>query len=614
MRPPPTGASENIYLPPESGSSQGWFKPTEFQAAMMSILDSVNPPKRLYLMKSARIGYTTTIQAVSIHHLVQRHRHVVIYLPSDPDAKTFGKTGLSPMMRDSPPCREIQELAVESGDGREARTSTMKMIGGKILRIIGAHVPGRFRGITADTVILDELDDYPDVGEGDVVSLAARASTNSPWKLMIVGSTPTAKSTSQIARAMESVDLILDWNIPCPECGEHQAPKWSDIVFSAEGEDVERAASAKMACRACGVLWTHDRLQGGRFQAADDVVAEGSLSDGKPWPARVGLRINALSSPFTRWSDLVLDWLAAQGDILKLQVFTNHVLGETWVDEDIVVDKASLQREKMTGEEFPEGVLTVIAGVDVQDGWISVLVVGFGLGEEAWVLDRATIKGDITHVAGDGWEKLRNWLGARPTWGGLEISAVAIDSGYETKTVYDVVATLPAEAIHPMKGIGGWNRAMVKFPPTKVKATNRTVLMWNMGTDQSKARIASRLQTGGIHFADNLPPEVFDEVTAEVLTVTRRSGRVVRQWRLKVGKKRNEALDCLGMAFASLHILKPKWLRTSESRQAARKFVQAKRLEQAEKKTVEEIKPEDYMAMLRRMRKEKAAKRARTWF
>ena len=111
--------------------------------------------------------------------------------------------------------------------------------------------------------------------------------------------------------------------------------------------------------------------------------------------------------------------------------------------------------------------------------------------------------------------------------------------------------------------------------------------MWNMGTDQSKARIASRLQTGGIHFSENLPSEVFDEVTAEVLTVTRRNGRVARQWRLKVGKKRNEALDCLGMAFASLHILKPKWLRTSESKLAARKFVQAKRLEQAEKKTVD---------------------------
>ena len=231
-----------------------------------------------------------------------------------------------------------------------------------------------------------------------------------------------------------------------------------------------------------------------------------------------------------------------------------------------------------------------------------------------------TITGDITHVAGDGWEKLRQWLGDRPTWGGLELSAVAIDSGYETRTVYDVVATLPADAVHPMKGIGGWNRAMVKFPPTKVKATSRTVLMWNMGTDQSKARIASRLQSGGIHFAEHLPPEVFEEVTAEVLTVTRRNGRVVRQWRLKVGKKRNEALDCLAMAFCSLRILAPKWLRTQESRQAARKFVQAKRDEhaaskrQAEKKAAKETKPEDYMSMLRKARREKAAKRARTWF
>ena len=231
----------------------------------------------------------------------------------------------------------------------------------------------------------------------------------------------------------------------------------------------------------------------------------------------------------------------------------------------------------------------------------------------AWTA--TTITGDITHVGGDGWEKLRTWLGARPTWGGLEISAVAIDSGYETKTVYDVVATLPADAVHPMKGIGGWNRAMVKFPPTKVKATNRTVLMWNMGTDQSKARIASQASNRRYTLRrESTEPEVFDEVTAEVLTVTRRNGRVVRQWRLKVGKKRNEALDCLGMAFASLHILKPKWLRSSESRQAARKFVQAKRLEQAEKKTVKETKPEEYMSMLRRMRKEKAAKRARTWF
>src|SRR5262249_48821829 len=132
----------------------------------------------------------------------------------------------------------------------------------------------------------------------------------------------------------------------------------------------------------------------------------------------------------------------AGNDPEKLQVFTNTVLGEPWIDAAEVPDPERLyeRREAYEIGKVPEGGLLLTAGVDVQVRRLEVEIVAWGRNKESWSVDYRVFEGETNQPAV--WAKVAELLDEDfPTAYGqpMRIRRLAVDSGFNTTAVYDFV-------------------------------------------------------------------------------------------------------------------------------------------------------------------------------
>ncbi len=122
-----------------------------------------------------------------------------------------------------------------------------------------------------------------------------------------------------------------------------------------------------------------------------------------------------------------------------------------------------LQRKESWGNEAPEQVVVVTAGIDVQGDRLEIEVKGWGVGEESWSLDYKQLFGDPAQEAV--WQELDTYL-QRPvkskTGVFLNIACACIDTGgHHTQAVYEFCKTRAVRGIFPIKGMShagaaGW--------------------------------------------------------------------------------------------------------------------------------------------------------------
>ena len=105
--------------------------------------------------------------------------------------------------------------------------------------------------------------------------------------------------------------------------------------------------------------------------------------------------LNEFYSSWSRLEDIVRDFLEKRKLPETLKVFTNTTLGESWEDKGTGLDLSLNERtENYKPDEFPEGVVLLTAGVDVQANRIELTILGIGLNEEIWVIDHIVLYGD----------------------------------------------------------------------------------------------------------------------------------------------------------------------------------------------------------------------------
>lgn len=556
-------------LSSETTSAEGPWEPTPYQADLLDVACMDGGPEEMFCQKSARIGYTSALLAMVAYMMGHLRRHVSIYMPNDNDARLFVKDSIDPMIRDSPP---LAQMVSDMTDRRRGDTAWLKMLGGKALRIAGAVSPSRFRRVTADFVALDELDGYPsEIGnEGDPVTLAGRAVRNSPFSRLMAGSTPTEASTSMICREMNTCSIVFEFAVACPNCGAWEVMRWPNMRWDEGGHSAReierRSASVRYVSSCCGHAWGQDALsdalQGGVWMSpkgewiltTDDEPPKLMDSRWNPvgWPRRVGFRIWAGYSVWYPWTTMVHDWLSSQEDVLKLKAFTNLTLGEPWKDQEITLDENELARNRENLSVLPQRVKAVYASVDVQQGWLSCMVVGYGPGEESWIVERREFHGGNDKLDSPAWTDFHEWVRSTPTWDRLNeetgeierksLDGVVLDSAYNTDTVYRSCFRVPHRRRIVVKGMAGWQHPIVKLPVSRAKSVDGSQPLFIVGVDQAKLLVAQRLMKGRVHFADTLPEEVYPELTAERLVRLRSSGRWVLRW--KQDRERNEAFDC----------------------------------------------------------------------
>lgn len=550
LKPPPKltvsqWADRYRQLSSESSAEAGKWSTSraEYQRGMM---DAVSDPsiETVVLMTGAQIGKTELINNVVGFHIHQDPAPMLVVQPTLEMAQTWSKDRLAPAVRDTP----VLSAKIKDPRSRDSGNTTLhKVFAGGHVTACGANSPSSLASRPCRLILCDEVDRYPASAgtEGDPVSLAKKRSTTFWNRKIILVSTPTEKGHSRIEAAYAESDQ-RKYFVSCPDCGEEQVLRWANVRW-----DEGKPHTACYTCEECGTLWNdaqrYRAIRYGKWKATAD-------GDGKT----AGFHLSGLYSPWTPLEEAVRDFLASKRDPMRLKTWVNTFLGETWEDQGEQVDEHDLmERSEDWGNELPDEVLLLTAGVDVQDDRLEIEIVGWGRGEESWSINYRTIYGDPSTA--DLWMQLDQHLQqsfTHPTHGDMSLRSTCIDSGgHYTQQVYNYCRVRAGRRIFAIKGIGGEGKPIVGRPS---KNNIGKINLFPVGVDTTKELIYSRLKIttegeGYCHFPVGRSSEYFLMLTAEKKVTKYFKGRPKREWQ-KI-RTRNEALDCRVYATAALALL-----------------------------------------------------------
>lgn len=550
LKPPPRltvsqWADTHRQLSSESSAEAGKWSTSraEYQRGMM---DAVSDPdiETVVLMTAAQIGKTELINNVVGFHVHQDPAPMLVVQPTLEMAQTWSKDRLAPAIRDTP------VLSAKIGDPRardSGNTTLHKVFSGGHVTACGANSPSSLASRPCRVILCDEVDRYPlSAGtEGDPVALARKRSATFWNRKIILVSTPTEKGASRIESAYGESDQ-RKYFVPCPDCGEHQELKWSNVRWTDS-----KPSTAEYTCECCGSCWNDAK----RFQSIRygewRKTAEG---DGKT----AGFHLSALYSPWTPLEDIVRDFLSSKRDPMRLKTWVNTTLGETYEEQGERIDEYDLfERREDWPDDLPEGAVVLTAGVDVQDDRLAYEIMATGSGQETWSIQYNEIYGDPSSA--ELWQRLDEVLSQKfvhPKRGEMIIRSTCIDSGgHYTQQVYNYVKRRAGKRVFAIKGIGGEGKPIIGKPS---KNNIGKINLFPVGTDTAKELIFARLRVtdegpGYCHFSITHNEEYFRMLTSEKKVTRYYKGRPKREW-VKV-RQRNEALDCRVYAMAALELM-----------------------------------------------------------
>lgn len=522
--------------------------------------------ERIVFRKSAQIGGSEILNNVIGYRIDAAPGPILLVESTVDTAKKYSTQRIAPMIAATP------ALRAKVADPRErdsTNTIFAKSFPGGTLSIIGSNSSSAMRSMPIGVALLDEVDSYPyNVdGEGDPIKLIEkRTSTFGARRKLVMVSTPLIKKTSRIDKAFQLSDQRF-YFVPCPHCDERQILQWEFLRWDKTDAGESLPKTAHYVCQHCGARI--EEYQKTAMLAAGQWRATAESVDG----VTIGFAINALYSPvgWYSWTTIVYDWLEAQGDPEKLQVFVNTVLGEAWdpiqgdaVDAHTLEDRAvDYLGDDGARLPLPAGVRVITAGVDVQPTRLEVEIVGWGQRQESWSLAYLVLDGDPTvpdGAEGSVWQALDAALAepwAHPSGVDLQVAACCVDSGgANTADVYAYCLTRSARRIWAIKGAPGAGRSI--WPIKASKAAKSKVQLYVLGVDSAKEQFYGRLRIeqpgpGFCHFPTGRPSNYFVGLVSERPIRSYRHGHVKTIWEKISSKIRNEALDCRVYATAALN-------------------------------------------------------------
>ena len=350
------------------------------------------------------------------------------------------------------------------------------------------------------------------------------------------------------------------------------------MIANAKGQDNGKGGTLYIVstvmwrCPDCGFEFSERQMK----DAAQQYVAQ------NPDAIQNGIRsffVNAFSSPWVTWPEIMKEWLEARGDPEREKVVMNTRFGESY--EQIGAfenEQIFLKRREVYRAELPDGVLVLTAAVDTQDNRLEYEIAGWGRGEERWGIQKGVLLGvpDSQNV----WnqldivlDKVYHFADGR----GLTVTRTFIDSGgHYGDAVYEYCRQRHYQQRFAVKGasISGQN-LIYKYSKASLKSGG-TIPLVLLGVDSGKQYIMDRLSmelpgAKTMHFPlDDMPTDSgltargYDEIyfkglISEQLVPRKVHGQVVYRWENVAKDRRNEPLDLAVYNLACLHSLPISW-------------------------------------------------------
>lgn len=514
---------------------------------------------------SSQVGKSEALLNVMGYYIDQDPAPQLMLQPTLEAAENFSKERIDPTFRYSPGLvNKLEEGKEGRGTSRKSSTTIrMKHYAGGYLALVGANSPAGLASRPIRVLLCDEIDRYSATKEGDPLKLALQRTTNFHNRKIMMVSTPTIKGASPIESWYLRSDQRL-YYVPCPHCGHEHVLTWANVKWDKDEQGNALPLTARMVCPKCG------EVVRGAYKPDMTMLTAGRWKATNKESRIKGYHINSLYSPWVDLYKLVEEFTEAtkNRDKAGLMEFINLKLGEPWEEsnEEDIWEHLHRRREYYHGDNLPDGVLVLTAGVDVQRDRLECTIYGWGIGRECWGIEHRMIWGAPDDPTT--WQQLDAFLQqhrALDNGAVLPVSCVCVDSGDGafTANVYRYTKARERARIFSVKGRGGANVPFIN-PPTKNNTENAT--LFNLGVDAGKSIVMGRLKiedegAGYVHYTRQAErgfnENFFQQLTAEVYEQKFEKGVIKTGW--KKIRERNEALDCFVYATAALELINPNF-------------------------------------------------------
>lgn len=553
-------ADKHRELPQKSSSEPGRWRTsrTPYLREPLDSMSANSPYLEVILMWAAQMGKSEGLLNVLGYIVDHAPGPVLLVQPTVDTVKRFSRQRVGPLFENTP--KLMGKVATVRTRDEKSSMFVKEFMGG-VLVMTGANSAVGLRSMPARWLLLDEIDGYPsDVDdEGDPISLAEARQRTFPRRKTLKASTPTIQGASAIERAFEATDQRR-YFVPCPHCREMQTLTFAQLQWTKHGL---LPADAVYLCVACEkpIEERHktDMLERGEWRA----TAEGAD------PKIRGYHLSGLYSPvgWLSWGQIATQFVQVKKDPEKFRVWTNTVLGETWRERGEAPEWERLYHRRVAGQAtpwtpLPAGALFLTAGVDVQKDRLVVEIVGWGRDKRSWSIECGVLPGNTDDLAGGPWGQLDAMLARSfPHAAGTElrVAMLAVDSGYNTSTVYTWARKYPMNRVIAIKGHAGTHGALVGSPsPVEITMRGQRPIhgykVWPVVSGVGKSELYGFLGLEQPTEDDApMPPgwcafpehdeDYFKQLTAEQLVPHKnRRGFTTFEWELIPGRE-NHVLD-----------------------------------------------------------------------
>lgn len=549
-------------LPSESSAEPGRWR-TSRTPYLRAVMDALSDRHihTVVLMASSQIGKTECLLNSIGYYMHLDPGPMMLIEPTLDMASAVSKDRIGPMLRDTP----VLTGLVGRARSRDASATTFhKSFPGGHLTLAGANSPASLSSRPIRFLWVDEADRAAEsVGagrtaasvsrsEGDPIALAVKRTTTFRRRKIVIVSSPTVKDASRI-EDWYSISDQRRYFVPCPRCSGFFVMEWEHIRWM-EGDP----STAHLECPLChGTI--EDRERHG-------MVSRGEWRASKPFAGVAGFHVWEILAPWRTLTEQVGAFLIAKRSLETRQAWTNTSLGKVWEAPGEKIEPSSLLlRREVYPADMPSLVKVITVGIDTQDDRLEAMVVGWGPGEEAWVIAHEMLAGDPSGA--DVWAQLDELL--ETDWtdeegSGMRIAAGLIDAGgHRTQAVYSAVIARQGRGLQVSFGRSGGENGLLVSPAKAIRPKNGTgsVPRRIIDSDQLKALTFARLKVSEvgseyIHFPMTVGETFFEGLTAEKLITKRNKyGVPSKQW--EQVRERNEQLDCFCMALAALRAHAP---------------------------------------------------------
>ncbi|OWK29198.1 phage terminase large subunit (GpA) [Sphingomonas dokdonensis] len=339
--------------------------------------------------------------------------HSVIYDPADMGfwAPTKELTASYVTTQINKLLEECPDVAERQLDGASADNIYLKQFRGCDWHFLWPTGPN-FRARPFSRGRLDDYDDFDDDigGQGDAVSLfEGRTTSFAGYGTKLYVNSSPKKGPKRGIEPLVAAGTSKRWWVDCLMCGEPMEMAWERLSFQADGTALDAANSVGFVCphEGCGGVHLQSDKPAlmrtgrwiGRGERAVPGGKEGELepnaTDSYWWDGVFGLAPWATLARQYRTAELRFEEHQDEGPLKSFyqtkvgRNYASRAIGDAPVTEDALIARA---RDATYGMgEVPDGVVCLTATVDLGHDRFSVLIVGHGIGNRCWIIDRFDI-------------------------------------------------------------------------------------------------------------------------------------------------------------------------------------------------------------------------------